>query len=85
MQEGTAYSVRGTARGFCVVDELGNLIARGRCEAARLVAALMNGDYFAVSAGTDSAAAECREILTSALTPMRDAGRPALSSAFPLL
>jgi len=85
MKEATAYSVHGTLSGYCVVDEVGNLVARGRYEIARLMAALMNGDYRAVAAGTDSAAAECREMMRSALQPMRGVGRPALPTAFPLL
>lgn len=79
------YTVQSASRGFCVVDELGNLIAKGRCEGARLLAALMNGDYLAVAAGTDIAAAECVEMLASALRPLQKAGRPALPTALPLL
>ena len=86
MKEASAYSVvKSTLRGFCVVDDLGNLIAGGRYEAARLMAALMNGDYRAVAAGTDSAAAECLKALTSALRPFRGACRPALPIGYPLL
>jgi hypothetical protein len=86
MNEAAAYSVvDGALSGCCVVDDLGNPIAKGRYEAACLIAALMNGDYRAVSTGTDKAAAECREMLRSALRPMRGAGRPGLPTAFPLL
>ena len=85
MSKVVAYSVENTTSGYCVVDDAGALIARGRFEAARLMAALMNGEYGAVAAGSDRAAAECRVALTNVLRPMRGAGLPALSSALPLL
>ncbi len=85
MKETTAYSVQSTVRGYRVVDDAGELIACTQFGAARMIAALMNGDLFAVAAGTDSAADECRRALTAALRPMQHAGRPALPTAFPML
>ncbi len=85
MKATTAYSVQSTVRGYRVIDDAGELVACTRFGAARMIAALMNGDPRAVAAGTDSAAEECRRALKAALRPMQHVGRPALPTAFPML
>ena len=85
MKKVTTFSVERKMDEYCVVDDVGTLIANGRYEATRLMAALMNGDYQAVAAGSESAAAECRQMLLAALRPLRSLGEPALPMTFPLL
>lgn len=79
------YSVHCALDGFWVVDKDRDLIACEGFEAARLIAALMNGDLGAVANGTESDAADCVRMLADALEPLRRVGRPALASALPLL
>jgi hypothetical protein len=85
MNKRAAYSVETKLDKYCVVDEVGAQVANGRYEATRLTAALMNGDYRAVAAGTENAAAECWQMLMAVLRPLRGVGQPALPITFPLL
>ncbi|MGO9423628.1 hypothetical protein [Roseiarcus sp.] len=85
MGRARTYSVHCTGDCYWIVDDDVELIACNHLDAARLIAALMNGDLCAVANVSDGAVTDCRRTLTDALQPLKGFGRPALEAAFPEL
>jgi hypothetical protein len=71
--------------GYWVVDGDSELVACTDFEAARLVAALMNGDVAALAAVASAAADACLESVLETFRPLRRDGRPMVACPIPLL
>ena len=85
MSKSAQYSVHSAMDGYWVVDRDSELVACSNFEAARLVAALMNGDVAALAAGSREAADACLEAVLELFRPFRRAGRPMAAVAIPQL
>jgi len=71
--------------GHWVVDSDSELVACADFEAARLVAALMNGELAALAAVASDAADACLESVLEIFRPLRREGRPMAAFPIPLL
>jgi hypothetical protein len=83
MKKSAPYSVHCAMDGYWVVDSDSELIGCSDLDAARMIAALMNGDVDALD--MNAAADACLSAMLDTLRPFRRAGRPMLDAPIPRL
>ncbi|RBP08608.1 hypothetical protein DFR50_12590 [Roseiarcus fermentans] len=85
MNKSATYSVHCAMDGYWVVDSDRALVGCSDLDAARLIAALMNGDLEALAAGANPAVDACLGAILDMFRPLRRAGRPMLDAPVPCL
>lgn len=85
MKKSATYSVHCAMDGYWVVDSDSELVGCSDLDAARLVAALMNGDLSALDAGATDVVDACLLAVLETFRPLRREGRPMVAIPVPLL